>query len=248
MAVSTLAVYIFEIAPMLRGGGAPDRPLRVPGPGNYVPKTAAAANEPKTVEFDGMLEKAKDSTPIKETDEPYNYLVRHVAKTDTEVLGKQAKRVDYALFSRIPSELRGQTARVMAMFVYSDPIRLHHAPGGVEWVYRTYLVDVSGTEGYVIDLIDKPPEIERRALVMTDAIFLKLGTYDGQRGPVQAPFLVGKALRPVKEVVKADSIDVGVVIVAVLAVVASAVFTVWIIRGARIRTKPATPPPAERSP
>jgi hypothetical protein len=249
LAVSTLAVYIFEIAPMLRRGGAAEKPVRPPSPDDYVPRGPAAPGEQRPVLFEGMLDKVKDATPIKEEDEPYNYLLRHVAKSDVEVLTKQAKRVDYGLFSRIAPELRGQTVRVMAMYVFADPIRLfRQPPGGLDRVYRTYLVDVSGTEGYVIDLVDPPPNLERRTLVVAEAIFLKLGTYDGLNGPVQAPFLLGRTLRPVKEVLKAGSMDVGVVIVAVLAVVASAIFTVWIIRGARIRTKPAPPPPAEQSP
>jgi hypothetical protein len=32
-------------------------------------------------------------------------------------------------------------------------------------------------------------------VVALDAVFFKLGTYEGKKGPVQAPLFVGKSLR-----------------------------------------------------
>jgi hypothetical protein len=50
----------------------------------------------------------------------------------------------------------------------------------------------------VVDLIE-PPRMAYRSLVACDAVFLKLGTYEGRKGPVQAPLFLGRAAVRVEE-------------------------------------------------
>jgi hypothetical protein len=166
----------------------------------------ATAGEVRPLKYEGVLEKVKDGSSIDDQDEAYQYLVRSLARMDAAHLAKEAKSVDYSYFSKLPGELRGQTAKVLAMFLASNPIRVDGAPGGVNFIHRTYLMDLSGDEGYVVDLLEAPGELEPRTLVGLDAVFLKLGTYESKKGLVQAPLFVGKSLRLVKERVSAGPV------------------------------------------
>jgi hypothetical protein len=95
--------------------------------------------------------------------------------------------------------MRGETVKILALFLTSNPIRVDAAPGGVNFIHRTYLSDLSGSEGYVVDLLEPPGDLAKKTLVGLDAVFLKLATYEGKNGPVQAPLFLGKSLRTVKE-------------------------------------------------
>ena len=233
MSLSILAVLIFEIAPMTRAERPP-----VPGaadPAALLPGEPAASPGAKEVRFDGILEKVKDSTPIEDQDQPYRTLVRHLARIRPEALAREARRIDYGTFTRTPSEVRGATTRILALFLESMPLRLDPPEGGVEWLHRTYLMDLSGSEGFVVDLVEPPPAVERRQLVSTDGVFLKIASYEGRKGSVQAPFFLGRSLRLVKEARHFNVWNVGslIVAVAVLSVVAAIYMTMRLWRKAR---------------
>src|SRR5689334_16541267 len=195
MGLAVVAVVIVDIAPKLTA-----RPTREEkhDPNGFVPKPLAAG-EAKMVKFEGVLEKVKDGTSIDDQDEPYQYLVRSLSRMDAALVAKDAKSVDYKYYSKMPVEMRGETVKILALFLQSNPIRVDAAPGGVKFIHRTYLSDLSGAEGYVVDLLEPPGELASRTLVGLDAVFFKLGTYEGKKGPVQAPLFVGKSLRTVKE-------------------------------------------------
>ena len=129
-----------------------------------------------------------------------------MARMEPAHLTKEAKSVEYPYYSKLPAELRGQTVKVLALFLASNPIRVDGAPGGVNFIHRTYLMDLSGNEGYVVDLLEAPGELEARTLVGMDAVFLKLGTYESKKGSIQAPLFVGRSLRVVKERMAADPV------------------------------------------
>ena len=203
MGCAVIGVLVFDIAPKF--SQKPVKAVKAPGPDSYIPH-APTVGEVRPLKYEGVLEKVKDGGSIDEQDEPYQYLVRSLARMDAAHLAKEAKSVDYSYFSKLPLELRGQTAKIIAMFLQSNPIRVDGAPGGVNFIHRTYLMDLSGDEGYVVDLLQAPGELEPRTLVGMDAVFLKLGTYESKRGQVQAPLFVGKSLRVVKERISASPV------------------------------------------
>jgi len=204
MGCAVIGWLVFDVAPKFNQ--KPVRAVRAPGPDAYVPRAAAPGEAHSVVKYEGVLEKAKDGTSIDEQDEPYQYLVRSLSHMDPALLSQEAKSVDYSYFSKLTPELRGQSVKVLALFLQSNPIRVDGAPGGVNFIHRTYLMDLSGNEGYVVDLLEPPGELATRTLVGMDAVFLKLGTYESKKGTVQAPLFVGRSLRIVKERMSADPV------------------------------------------
>jgi hypothetical protein len=192
MGCAVIGWLVVDIAPKFNQ--KPVRAVRPVGPDTYVPR-AAAPGQDTPVRYEGVLAKVKDGTPIDDQDEPYQYLVRALARTEPATLAKDAKSVDYAYYSKLTEELRGQTVKVTALFLQSNPIRVDGAPGGVNFIHRTYLMDPQrGDEGFVVDLLEAPGELEPKSVVGIDAVFLKLGTYEGKKGAVLAPLFVGKSL------------------------------------------------------
>jgi len=204
MGFAVIGWLVFDVAPKF--SQKPVRAQKVQGPDAYVPQ-AAAPGEARSVRYEGVLEKVKDGTSIDDQDESYKYLIRTLARMEPAQLSKDAKSVEYAYFSKLTPELRGQTAKILAMYLQSNPIRVDGAPGGVNFIHRTYLMDLSGNEGYVVDLLEPPGEMESRTLVGMDAVFLKLGMYESKRGSVQAPLFVGRSLHVVKERVASDPVS-----------------------------------------
>jgi hypothetical protein len=204
MGVAVIGWLVVDIAP--RFTQKPTRAAKAQDPNAFVPQPAAAGAA-REVKFEGVLEKVKDGTPIDDQDESYQYLLRFLARAETAHLNKEAKSVDYSYYSKLPAELRGQTVKILALFLQSNPIRVDAAPGGVKFIHRTYLMDLSGNEGFVVDLVEPPGDLESRTLVGMDAVFLKLGTYESKKGSVQAPLFLGKGLHVVKERMAADPVS-----------------------------------------
>lgn len=240
MACGVLGVLIFDIGPMLTRG--PQKASQKVDPNAFVPQ-AATAGGTRELKFEGILEKVKDGTSIDDQDESYQYLIRYLARADAGQITKEAKTVDYAYYSKMPVEMRGQTVKIMALFLTSNPIRVDREPGGIKFIHRTYLTDLRGSEGYVIDLLEPPPQLEPRALVSTNAVFLKLGIYEGKKGTVQAPLFVGKSLHFVKERMAGDPGNLGTGTMVGLAVFA---LLLLIVISARIVKK--SPPVGPRGP
>ncbi len=238
MGVAVIGVMVFEIGPLLTQRAA--KPERPRNPNAFVPQPAAPG-EPRVVRFEGVLEKVKDGTSMDDRDDSYQYLVKFLARADVSTVSKDSKPVDYPYFSKLPAELRGQTVKILALFLQSSPLRLDREVGGVQWVHRTYLSDLSGDQGYVVDLLEPPPAgLKQRSVVGMDAVFLKLGTYEGKRGPVQAPLFLGKALHPVKERMAAEPAVTGGLVVGVAAM-ALLLLIVLSANAFRNKSKP-TPP------
>jgi len=195
LGLAVMGVMVFQIGPALNQKVVRQKQV---GPNAFVPKPAVAG-EPREVKYEGVLDKVKDGSSIDDQEQPYQYLIRALSRMDQALLSKDAKNVDYAYYSKMPVEMRGETVKILALFLQSNPIRVDGAPGGVQFIHRTYLSDLSGSEGYVVDLLEPPGELASRTLVGLEAVFFKLGTYEGKKGPVQAPLFVGKGLRTVKE-------------------------------------------------
>ena len=195
MGLAVMGVMVFQIGPALSQRASRVKPV---DPNAFVPKSVVAG-EPREVKYEGVLEKVKDGSSIDDQEQPYQYLVRTLSRMDAAQLSKDAKSVDYSYYAKMPVEMRGETVKILALFLQSNPIRVDGAPGGVQFIHRTYLSDLSGAEGFVVDLLEPPGELASRTLVGLEAVFFKLGTYEGKKGPVQAPLFVGKGLRTVKE-------------------------------------------------
>jgi hypothetical protein len=195
MGLAVMGVMVFQIGPALN-----QRPVRQKqaDPNAFVPKPVVAG-EAREVKYEGVLDRVKDGSSIDDQEQPYQYLIRALSRMEPAQLSKDAKSVDYGYYSKMPVEMRGETVKILALFLQSNPIRVDGAPGGVQFIHRTYLSDLSGAEGYVVDLLEPPGELASRTLVGLEAVFFKLGTYEGKKGPVQAPLFVGKSLRTVKE-------------------------------------------------
>ena len=161
MVPSVLAVLIFQIGPALT-----KRPVRQEKvvTNAFVPTPRA---EGGVVKYEGMLDKVKDGSPIDDQDESYQYLVRSLSRMDAALVAKDSKSVEYKYYSKMPVEMRGETVKILALFLQSNPIRVDAAPGGVKFIHRTYLVsDVSGTEGFVVDLLEPPGDLPHRSFTV----------------------------------------------------------------------------------
>jgi len=195
MGLAVMGVMVFQIGPALNERAVRQKKV---DPNAYVPKPAVPG-EAREVKYEGVLDTVKDGSSIDDQEQPYQYLVRALSRMDAAQLTKDAKTVDYPYYAKMPVEMRGQTVKILALFLQSNPIRVDAAPGGVQFIHRTYLSDLSGSEGFVVDLLEPPGELAQRTLVGMEAVFFKLGTYEGKKGPVQAPLFLGKGLRTVKE-------------------------------------------------
>lgn len=218
MSLSVMVVFVFEIIPKL----------------NNRMKRPTAALEPlpagtRQIRFDGVLDKAHDGTPIDTTEEPYVRLVRHLETTSPEDLDKGAKEYAYGHFAQSPDRLRGETVKVIAILGDSYPLRLDKPIEGKEWIYHTVVVDLSGAEGYVFDLIDYDPatnplpKLPPRQLVQVEGIFLKNATYpavdaNGKDITRTAPFFVGKRLVPFQEKSAAAGTNLNMLVIALAGV------------------------------
>ncbi len=193
LAVSLVVVWIFEIGPLLSG--------RLP-PSMAEHRHAAPAPAPEVdtarIPFDGILEAVEDGTPFDEADRSYRHLLGCLERAGKETLPGKGRRVGYRKLLEAPSLYRGQSLRVAGLYVHSDPIRIGAPVSGREWVHRTYLVDPGGDEGYVVDLLERPA-FELRSLVSVDGVFLKLAAYQGRKGPIRAPFLLGREALSLKK-------------------------------------------------
>jgi hypothetical protein len=245
MGVSAIAVLVFEIAPQFRRDAAKPKPkpAQSPPPEEWIRDVRAPAG-PRTVRFDGVLDKVKDGTSIDERGEAYNYLLQFLKRYEKNPADKPSQEVGYSYLAEMPDVLRGRMIRLRyTLFLRSDAFRLDDKPDGIGWVFRTYLMDVSGQEGYVVDLLERPPDLEPKALVEAEALFLKIATYEGMKGPVRTPLFLARAIRPVNEKRVNAGADTGTIIVggAVLALVALVGLSYVTLR--RSRPKPMNGPP-----
>lgn len=243
MGLAVISIMVFDIAPKLTE--RPGKAAKAVDPNAFVPKPAVAG-APVEMKFEGMLDKVKDGTPLDDQDAAYQYLVRSLSRMDAAQIAKDAKSVEYQYYSKMPVEMRGQTVKIMGLFLRSNPIRVDAAPGGVNFIHRTYLVsDVSGSEGYVVDLLEPPGDVADRALVKMDGVFMKLGTYEGMKGAVQAPLFVGKSLHLVKEPRMAADVMSRMSTGAILLIAAASMLAILLLTS-RIFRK--AKPPAPKGP
>lgn len=224
MFLSLVVVLVFDILPKLQGRKKRETP----------PPPPLSARE-RAIRFDGVLNTVQDGSPIDMSERAYQYLVRHIESTDPEALARAAREVSYVYFAKQPDDLRGETIRIQALLADAFPLRLDPPVGDREWVHRAIVVDLSGNEGYMIDLLDAPPKIDRKSLVQVEGIFVKNATYESMAGTKTAPFFLGRRMTLVRERTASSRSDMGVWIVGTggVAAVLFVLFSIRLVRQAR---------------
>ncbi|HNS00529.1 MAG TPA: hypothetical protein PKX48_15565 [Planctomycetota bacterium] len=198
MAAAVLAVLVFEIAPMMeararRGAARVEGGLKAALPADTPP---VDRDDPR---WTGMLAGVKDGEEIEQASLQYRALVAYLSAAAPEAIAEEAVPVEYPLFTTAADSLRGRAVRIKALYLDSFAVALEAKAGDVEFIYRAFLVDPSGNDGYVVDLITPPPRFAMRTPVETEALFFKLGTYEGRRGPKASPQFVARELRELGE-------------------------------------------------
>ena len=238
-AASILAVLVVEILPLIEARNQRGDLAKPFPPSGELPKDGDSESPEELL--GGALKSVNDESPIDEIDEPYLRLAEYVSKLNAEALSKEAHQVDYSLFKTMPSKLRGRVIRVTALFLDSKPIALEKKAEGVEFVYRSFLLDPAGNEGFVVDLVQPPPPLEQLALVTVNAIFLKVVTYEGGKGPREAPLFLARGLRLLKQRYPANTFSLGIGTIVLSAGLLSLVLlsaTILIQRQARGKRHP----------
>lgn len=183
MFLCLVVVLVFDILPKMQGRMKRETP----------PPPPLDARD-RAIRFDGVLSTVKDGTPIDMSERAYQYLVRHIETTDPESLARAAREVSFVHFGNQPDDLRGETIQIQALLADKYALRLDPPVGGREWVYRVILANPFGKEGYTIDLLDAPPEIDRKSLVQVEGIFVKNATYESMDGMKTVPFFLGRRM------------------------------------------------------
>ncbi len=155
--------------------------------------------------FQGMLRNVKDYTPLNEeifNEQGYQEVLDYLKTAKPEDLKQSVKGVNYNNYFADTQKLRGEVVTIIGLIIRTGPVRLPKpvsgTSGNIEFMYRTYLVDTSGTEGYVIDLVEKPGKFEfRKDVVKVKGIFYKMVTYEGKKGnEKEVPLSIGIRLEP----------------------------------------------------
>ncbi|MBI2921235.1 MAG: hypothetical protein HYY18_09155 [Planctomycetes bacterium] len=192
--------------------------------------------------WDNMLAGERDDAPLDDlqSDKGYKYLIRHLANLKPgEGLGHSIP-FDYAELLKNPNKWRGKVVSLSGLTnKIQSNIRLESNQGHYDAVYRLYLVDLSGTEGFILDVLDRPDGVERRDPVEAEGIFLRTHKYLTEKGQeVRVPVFVARSVREVSRGTVhrtwSTEMTVGVVTVSVMLVL---VITIAGISG---RKKPKT--------
>jgi hypothetical protein len=202
ISVALLYRYI-NLGPRPRPAPAPAaesarEPSKVP---DDAPPPPPSPFPPGSSVLDGALRETKDFTHPKEldTEKPYRALVSHVLSLSDEALRSSSEgEIAYDTYRKYAPELRGRAFRVTGWAVDKvEPMRLTDPIAGKEDIYRLYLTDFE-EGGFVVDLVERPPLIEKQDNVKIDGIFLKVSRYEGKYGQFRdAPVLVARTFERV---------------------------------------------------
>lgn len=218
----TMLAVVAEILYSKRDKSSNENNLNIRSIAKFEPKESQSSNS-GLQPFEGILSDVQDYTPINEEmlkEKGYEYLLYYLKSIKPEDLKQKAHVVDYSNYFEETSKIRGQIVSITGLIVLSDPIRLPKPlPGNQEFIYRTYIVDPSGNEGSIIDLLEKPVNFElRRDLVRIYGIFYKIAKYEGRKGEVEAPISLGIKVVHVKEKLESSSYTVGDTALAIIVV------------------------------
>jgi len=240
--ISILCILFFELAPLQQDlqkvrAARLARPAAELAPGNS-PRRASGML-PQDPALDQALASAKDPTPVEEDDRAYRALLAYLSKVSSLVLDDEAALVEHRDFGKRSAELRGKPFQVTAMLLDWKKEALLPAEGTLDFVYRAYLLDPSGSEAYVVDLLEEPlRSLGQRDLVRTSALYLRIGSYvasdhEGRDRTALAPQLLGRRLDRVERATEKttaafDFTWIGVTLACLS--VALLFLTIWIQR------------------
>ena len=200
----TLIAVAIELAPILRSRS--DQPIesdKLSGSviADFEPKGTISATG-RAEPFQGMLRNVKDYTPLNEeifNEQGYGEILAYLKTAKPEDLKQKLKGFNYNNYFTDTQKLRGEVGTIIGLIIKVDPVRLPKPVSeNIEFIYRTYLVDTSGTEGYVIDVIRKPGNFKlRKDVVKIKGVFYKIVTYEGKKGrEKEAPLCLGIQIDP----------------------------------------------------
>ncbi len=179
------------------------------------------------VKWDNMLAEEKDDSPLDDvvTDKGFKYLVRHIANLKPGEGLKPEESFDYVDFLKNPANHRGNVVSLSGLVnkVYSN-IRLESNQGPYDSVYRLYLVDLSGTQGCIVDVLERPDGIDLRQSIEADGVFIRTHKYETTKGQfVRVPYFlaqrVTKIQRSQSHSIWSPAVTIGVVGACVVLVV-----------------------------
>ncbi|MBI5367416.1 MAG: hypothetical protein HZA54_10305, partial [Planctomycetes bacterium] len=200
-----LAVWLLRPAPK------PVKPSGTGVPaGAGVQSTAAEPAKPveRVVAFDGKLDNLTDGIPLAQ-DGAYDYLLRFVARTPPEDFTHRLRTdIAYDALVARPQEFRGNFMRVGGIYNFATVRRLEHAVGEIQDIYRVYLYNTTDGGGYIVDMLEKPPEslIWRRDYVEITGVFLRNVTFENDRGKIlTSPFFFGRRIEKIGDIMVSRS-------------------------------------------
>ncbi|MCE9583508.1 MAG: hypothetical protein K8T20_13565 [Planctomycetes bacterium] len=166
-----------------------------------------AGVEGGNIKWDNMLAEEQDDSSLDDVvnDRGFKYLVRHIANLKPGEGLKPEERFDYAELLTNPALHRGNVVSLSGIVNKEFwNIKLESNQGAYTDVHRLYLVDLSGTQGCIVDVLERPDGIGERTSVETDAVFIKTHKYETQdtknsKGQVvRVPYFLAQRVTKIK--------------------------------------------------
>ncbi len=182
-----------------RGPGAAAGPKPAAAPEEVPPPPPSRIPEGAVV-LDGALRGVTDLTELRgvETEPAYRRLLDHVSSIEPAAIERESEGpVAYSTILKHAGELRGRIFHFAGLVTDWDPLRLVDPVRGREDVYRVFLMDLDRDAGFVCDLADRPPALERRQdRVEVDGAFYKVLRFENRQGQSrEAPFFIARSIR-----------------------------------------------------
>lgn len=268
LTAACIGVLVFEIGPVMMNRRPVRRAVATASAKPSAPRSILFDGM-----LDGV--KDATPLPEEDADAPYRYLLGYLRNVDQDTLAKQSRAIDYGRYFDAPDQVRGQVARVTGVLTKVDPFRPEPGGEIVYrvylvdgWASQAYVADL--VEKPSIDTPDAPaprftrptvllsenapaekPRVDApaaspaRPTVQVEGIFLKVATYESRGGPLQAPLLLGRTLRPVVRKEAPAGVDVGHVLtgLAGLAFAGAMGLTVLVLRNSARPRLPRAPSP-----
>jgi hypothetical protein len=158
---------------------------------------------PSDNQYEGALRPFRDGGEIPYGGS-YEYLIRYLSRQDPEEFAKgiPSKYLDYNLVLHDPERFRGQPVRLFGVLRRVDVEKIEITPGNRRDIWRGWLPDPSGTEGFMFQAFEPLPSTLKRDgsdLVEVEGIFLQIYGFVGANGKrQQAPFVLARTVRRVE--------------------------------------------------
>jgi hypothetical protein len=151
------------------------------------------------LKWEGALKNVKDFTKPDESEFGYKYLLGTIRRMREF---PHASTISYKNLVNQASLYRGEFVKIMGIVARITPIKL----ASQQMIYRIYIVDPSGEEGFICDLLEKPSSIRSSEeegilhadLIETKGIFYKIVSYEAKDGSIaRLPLIIAKSAQKV---------------------------------------------------